>query len=50
MLQTQKFGRSLGVTGTPTFFINGRKLVGAVSYDQLKTVIEEELSRAESGV
>lgn len=50
VLQTQKFGRSLGVTGTPTFFINGRKLVGAVSYDQLKTVIEEELSRAESGV
>jgi protein-disulfide isomerase len=40
-------GRGLGVTGTPTFFINGRRLVGAKSYDELKEVIEDELARSE---
>jgi protein-disulfide isomerase len=49
VLEAMKQGRALGVTGTPTFFINGRKLVGAVSYDQLRTVVEEELNRADSG-
>ena len=38
-------GQQLGVTGTPTFFINGRMLVGSQNYDQLKSVIDEELGR-----
>jgi protein-disulfide isomerase len=38
---------ALGVTGTPTFFINGRMLVGAKPYQEFKTVIEEELSFAQ---
>jgi len=38
-------GSALGVTGTPTFFINGRMLVGAQSYEALKQVIEEEIAR-----
>jgi protein-disulfide isomerase len=33
----------LGLTGTPGFFINGRFLSGAVSYDILRQVVEEEL-------
>ena len=37
-------GRSLGVTGTPTFFINGRPLVGAQPFRVFKAVIEEELA------
>ena len=40
-----KSGQAAGVTGTPTFFINGRRVAGAKSYEQLKTVIEEELAR-----
>jgi protein-disulfide isomerase len=32
-----------GATGTPTFFINGQRLVGAQPFDALKRVIEEEL-------
>jgi protein-disulfide isomerase len=36
-------GKTLGVTGTPTFFINGRAAVGALPYDTLSDVIEEEL-------
>jgi len=39
-------GQSLGVTGTPTFFINGRMLVGAVPVEQIREVIEDELQRA----
>ena len=38
-------GAALGVTGTPTFFINGRMMVGTVPYEQMKAVIEEELTR-----
>jgi len=35
--------KGLGVTGTPTFFINGRKLVGAKSFEAFKAVIDEAL-------
>ncbi|SER76376.1 DsbA family protein [Lentzea albida] len=37
-------GSKAGVTGTPTFFINGTKFTGAPSYDKLKAAIDEELS------
>ena len=36
-------GRTAGVSGTPTFFINGRRLVGAQPYAAFKAVIDEEL-------
>lgn len=36
-------GRSYGVSGTPTFFINGKKLVGAYPIDIISQLIEEEL-------
>jgi protein-disulfide isomerase len=39
---------SLGATGTPTFFINGRKVVGAQPLEAFKAVVEEELARAEA--
>jgi protein-disulfide isomerase len=37
-------GNSYGVTGTPTFFINGKKLVGTQPYEVIQQVIEEELN------
>lgn len=37
-------GRSLGVSGTPTSFINGQKIVGAQPYSRFKTVIENQLN------
>ena len=37
-------GIAAGVSGTPTFYINGQELVGAVPYAQLKAVIESKLS------
>lgn len=40
ILQDFEEGRALGVTGTPTFFINGSKLSGVLSYDQFVQIIE----------
>jgi len=37
-------GRSLGVTGTPTFFVNGIAVVGAAPYSQLQTVIDQQIA------
>jgi protein-disulfide isomerase len=39
---------SLGATGTPTFFVNGRKVVGAVPFERIRVVVDEELARAEA--
>jgi len=37
-------GSALGANGTPTFFINGRKVVGAVPFESFKQVIDAELA------
>lgn len=37
-------GRSYGVSGTPTFFVNGFKLVGAQPYSAFEQAIEQELN------
>jgi protein-disulfide isomerase len=34
----------LGVTGTPTYFVNGRKTRGAIPFDMMATVLDEELA------
>ncbi len=36
--------QKLGLSGTPSFFINGRFLSGAVTYDALREVVEQELA------
>jgi len=41
----QAQGRSLGVQQTPTLFLNGRQVAGAVPLEQLDLVIQMELSR-----
>jgi protein-disulfide isomerase len=40
-------GSRLGVTGTPTFFINGRTLTGALPLASFVQVVDEELKRAQ---
>ena len=39
-------GAVLGASGTPTFFINGRKLVGALPVEAFKQIIDSELASA----
>jgi len=38
-------GTSLGVTATPTFFINGREVLGAQPPERFEEVIDEELAQ-----
>jgi len=44
--QHQTEGLQLGVSGTPTFFVNGIELVGAQPYAAFKQVIDQELAKA----
>ncbi|MBZ0116450.1 MAG: thioredoxin domain-containing protein, partial [Sandaracinaceae bacterium] len=44
----QTFAQQIGARGTPTFFINGRKLVGAQPADRFREVIEEERALAQA--
>ena len=46
--QTLEEGQRLGLSGTPSFFINGHFLSGAASYATLKEMVEQELSRSTS--
>jgi protein-disulfide isomerase len=41
-------GSELGVSGTPTFFINGRRLVGVAPVESFQKVIDEEMAQAKS--
>ncbi len=44
VIQSFELGKSLGVVGTPTLFLNGRKIanVNGVPYDQLKAMVQFE--------
>ncbi|MBK9516272.1 MAG: thioredoxin domain-containing protein [Anaeromyxobacter sp.] len=39
---------SVGATGTPAFFVNGRKLSGAQPFESFRALVEEELKKAEA--
>ncbi len=39
-------GQKAGVSGTPSFFVNGISLVGAEPYSAFKTIIDQELAKA----
>jgi len=43
---SQEEGSRVGVTSTPSFFINGRMLVGAANYEVLSRIIDDELASA----
>ncbi len=43
VLQNQKYGERVGVSGTPAFFVNGRMLSGARPFESFKEVIDDEL-------
>jgi len=44
----QADGAAVGVTGTPAFIINGRKISGAQPFQNFKAVIDDELQRSAS--
>jgi protein-disulfide isomerase len=43
VLASTEEGQRLGVTGTPTFFVNGRRMTGARSEQQFDEIIQAEL-------
>ena len=45
--QDKELAFSLDLYNTPTYFINGRKVIGNRPYAYLQKIIEEELRRAE---
>ncbi len=44
----KKLGKELGVTGTPAFFVNGRKISGAQPLGTFDTMIREEIAHAKA--
>lgn len=40
----QAYGEKIGVKSTPTFFVNGQLIAGAVPIDQFAEIIEEEIA------
>lgn len=47
---SQQQAATLGARGTPAFFVNGRKLRGAQPFEGFKTIIDEELAKAETAM
>src|SRR5208282_1395734 len=39
-------GDDMQASGTPHFFVNGRRLVGAQPFDKFKAIIDEEVTKA----
>ncbi|MFW7377911.1 MAG: DsbA family protein [Oligoflexus sp.] len=44
--ENYRSGEEFGVTGTPAFFINGRRLSGALPYEEFKRIFDEELAQS----
>jgi protein-disulfide isomerase len=43
LFEVKSRGKALGVAGTPTFFVNGRKLAGVASFEDMQAAIEGAL-------
>src|SRR5690606_16034490 len=43
----QELAGDVQASGTPHFFVNGRRLKGAVPFDSFKPIIEEEIKKAQ---
>lgn len=46
----QQLGHTLGVRGTPAYFVNGRAVDGAVPELEFRLVVQEELERADAAL
>jgi protein-disulfide isomerase len=40
------YGQQVGANGTPSFFINGKLIAGALPFDTFKAVIDEQIAKA----
>ena len=44
--QDLKAGQVVGVTGTPAMFVNGRMLSGAVDFETVSKIVNDEIARS----
>jgi protein-disulfide isomerase len=42
LTEVKQRGRQFGVVATPTFFVNGRKAQGAITFEEIKALIEPQ--------
>ena len=45
MRSGNELGGKMGVNSTPTLYVNGRDEIGAMPFENFKSIIDEELSR-----
>jgi protein-disulfide isomerase len=45
-----RYGMQVGADGTPTFFINGKLIAGALPFESFKTVIDEQIAKAKEAL
>lgn len=45
LVPVKERGRKLGVAGTPTFFVNGKRVPGGVTFEEMKVHIDEALGQ-----
>ncbi|GAC1596431.1 MAG: hypothetical protein NVS4B10_05420 [Myxococcales bacterium] len=45
-----KYGQEIGADGTPTFFINGKIIAGALPFDAFKPIIDEQIAQADAAL
>lgn len=43
-----KYGSAVGANGTPTFYINGRELAGAMPFEAFKAIVDDEIKKADA--
>ena len=48
LVSVKERAKGFGVTVTPTFFVNGKKIAGAVSYEEMKGVVEAALAATQA--
>lgn len=46
LMWVKERGRKLGVAGTPTFFVNGRKARGALTFEDMRKLVESALRQS----
>ena len=46
VFQDTNFARQLGIRGTPTFFLNGKRFQGFMPYEDIKAMIDDALQAA----
>ena len=45
LFRSADLGEKMGINSTPTLYVNGRQILGAMPFEVFKQVIDEELAK-----